>query len=119
MSSSISAANTSPRVVTAKEWHQQAETLFGPDEMQWRFVCPCCGFVQSVQDYKDSGAPLAEVAVVCVGRYRERARRAFEEDGPGPCNYAGYGLFRLNPVDVDGLRVFAFAEPDASVEVRG
>ncbi len=99
-------------ILTEVEWKQRGEALFGLDMMQWRFVCPACGHVQSTQDYKDAGAPPEAVAVSCVGRYQETCRKAFGEDGPGPCNYAGGGLFRLNPVDVDGQRVFAFAKED-------
>jgi hypothetical protein len=53
-----------------------------------------------------------------VGRWTGAKREAFS-DGQGPCNYAGGGLFKLNPVtvvmdpDEHGSRehcVFEFAE---------
>jgi len=40
---------------------------------------------------------------------------AFAE-GDGPCNYAGGGLFRINPVSIDGreLGVFEFAAEEVA-----
>ena len=52
-------------------------------------------------------------AVSCVGRYLNNPHDAFQP-GKQPCNYAGYGLIRINPVVVQGGdgqdRVFAFAK---------
>ena len=107
-------------VVFASEelWREEAERRFGPDEMKWRFVCPVCGHVASVQDWKDAGARSNAVAFSCVGRWAGAKRDAFgnARDGePGPCNYAGGGFFALNPVTVHtgdtSHRVFAFADP--------
>lgn len=109
-------------VVTVEEWRAEAARLFGPDPMGWRFVCPVCGHVASVQDWKDAGAPEGEAAFSCVGRWLDQdVRAAFLVDsGPdveSPCDYTGGGLFRLNPVKVlgeDGEEhaTFAFAEPE-------
>lgn len=95
--------------MTHTEWLSEGERRFGPDQMKWRFVCPACKHVASVQDYKDAGASMTAVAFSCVGRWMDRPRDAFG-DGPGPCNYAGGGLFGLNPLDVDGRKYFDFAE---------
>lgn len=116
--------------MTHQEWLAEAERRFGPDPMKWKFVCPVCKHVQSVQDYKDAGAPSTAAGFSCVGRWSGAKRDALglnpdavkrgelpPAEGPGPCNYAGGGLFQLNPVEVvldDGIvtRAFAFAEPD-------
>ncbi len=109
--------------MTKEEWYAKGEELFGSDKMQWRFICPACGHVASVQDYKNVGAPEGAVGFSCVGRWSSaEARQAFEK-GKGPCNYAGHGLIRLNPVEItnaDGekLRVFAFAEPAAAASIE-
>lgn len=96
--------------MTHQEWLEKGEQLFGADIMQWRFACPSCGHVASVQDWKDAGAPEGAVAFSCVGRYLPKCNEAFGGKGSGPCNYAGGGLIRLNRVDVDGRKTFAFAE---------
>jgi hypothetical protein len=95
--------------------------LFGKDEMKWRFVCPVCKHVQSIQDYKDAGAPKDAVAFSCVGRWIDRSRSVVTGKGKGPCNYAGGGLFRLNPVEVvmengEVTHTFAFDEGKGDVD---
>lgn len=100
--------------MTQAQWTAEAERRFGPDQMKWRFVCPSCGHVASVQDWKDAKAPEAAVAFSCVGRWKGGdPEKTFMKQG-GPCTYAGGGLIGLNPVEVesDGVshRVFAFAE---------
>lgn len=99
---------------TYEEWVAEAIRRFGKDTMAWKFVCPSCGHVASVQDWKGAGAEDGAVAYSCVGRFLAiPVKDAFSKSG-GPCNYAGGGLFRLNPVTVlmkDGgeHHVFDFA----------
>jgi hypothetical protein len=101
--------------LTLAEWRAKATEMFGADQMRWRFVCPACGHVATVKDWRDVGAPPNTIAFSCVGRWSGTNRDAFGK-GEGPCNYAGGGLFKLNPVavvDPDGhvMHAFAFAEP--------
>lgn len=107
--------------LTHAEWHADGVRRFGPDQMKWKFVCPACNFVQSVTDYKKAGAEQEVVGFSCVGRYIEGSREAFGDKKnslrKGPCNYAGGGLFRINPVAItfpDGHtgNFFDFAEAD-------
>ncbi|MGE3857262.1 MAG: VVA0879 family protein, partial [Dehalococcoidia bacterium] len=105
-------------------WRAEAERLFGADAMRWRFECPACHHVATLQDWKDAGAPQESWAFSCVGRWLPFHRDAFGEDGPGPCNYAGGGLFRLNPQPLlfpDGSthHAFAFARPTCAAGVGG
>ena len=95
--------------MTHEEWLAQGEALFGPDTRKWRFVCPSCGHVAAVQDWFDAGAPESAVAFPCVGRWTGATATIFQK--PGPCNYAGAGLFCINPVKIEGRShgVFAFA----------
>lgn len=97
--------------MTYAEWSNEGHRLFGDDEMQWRFVCPSCGHVAKVADWKAAGAPESTVAFSCVGRWLPQCSEAFIK-GAGPCNYAGGGLFEINPVVVvrlDGRETRAFA----------
>jgi hypothetical protein len=93
------------KVLTEAAWLELGDSLFGPDRMQWRFTCPLCKTEMSPGDYKEAGAPETAVAFSCVDRWRDA----------GKCNYAGGGLFKLNPVTVQRASggettVFAFAE---------
>lgn len=98
--------------MTRDQWLQEATALFGENKLDWKFVCPACGFVQAVRDYKDAGAPESAVAFSCVGRWRQDFKEAFDRKDKRnlPCNYAGGGLIQLNPIDVDGKKVFEFAK---------
>lgn len=109
---------------TLEEWRTEGLRRFGENEMTWAFVCPVCKHRQTVQNYKDAGAPQGAVAFSCVGRWLpggpegQPPKKAFPwEEGKGPCDYAGGGLFGLNPVivlDANGVErnIFAFAEPE-------
>ena len=98
---------------TESEWYAEGRRRFGDDMKQWRFVCPCCGHIAKAGDWIDAGAERM-AAFSCIGRVAGAKREAFGT-GEGPCNYAGGGLFGLNPVKVthpDGSSnsYFAFAE---------
>lgn len=108
--------------MTHEEWLAEAERRFGKDAKQWKFVCPSCGHVASVADWTAAGATEGEIAFSCIGRRLKSSAKIFEK-GKGPCNYAGGGLFRLNPVTVtfehegklSERATFAFA--DTAVDV--
>lgn len=85
---------------TKAEWLAEAERRFGKSPAGWKFICPSCGYVATCKEYKDAGAPVASMGFSCVGRWKLPAKQAFDKSGKGPCNYAGGGLIRLNPVTV-------------------
>lgn len=105
--------------MTKEEFKVEAIKRFGMDMMNWKFVCPVCGNIASVSDYKKAGAPEGSVGFSCIGRWLPNSRRAFgknDENAPSkPCDYAGGGLFGLNPVDVEGTHYFKFADAQMSV----
>lgn len=110
--------------MTEAEWRADGLRRFGPNLLDWQFVCPSCGHVQTAREYQAAGAPESAIGFSCVGRWMPRAqtRDAFASPAEkkrlpdGPCDYAGGGLFRLNPVLVaqDGvaepIQMFAFAD---------
>ena len=112
------------RRLTHEEWKAEGTALFGPDFMQWRFVCPICKNVASVEQFrnhKDQGATPDCAPQNCIGRYMPKEERGgFSSDKSNPkvkkpCDYAAYGFFKLAPVEVefsDGsvCGVFAFDE---------
>lgn len=94
------------------EWEAEGLRLFGPDRMKWKFKCPSCGYVAAVEDWKNAGGSSGMVAFSCIGRLTG-SKKEFGDKTGGPCNYAGGGLFRLNPVKIhyngNTEEVFAFA----------
>lgn len=98
------------REMTQEQWTAEAIKRFGKDPRDWKFICPVCGHVASVRDWRNAGAPEGQVAFSCIGRNMPNAREAIGGTGPGPCNYAGGGLFKFNPVTITGLgNYFDFA----------
>lgn len=108
--------------LTHAEWLAEAVRRFGKDPKGWRFVCPSCGYVASGREWIDRDAPDM-VAFSCVGRLVGNGKEMGDKTG-GPCNYAGGGLFRLNPQaikmddgEVSHAFAFAFADPDPATPV--
>lgn len=104
---------TEVRRLSLQAWQEQARQRFGDDPMKWRFICPSCGHVAAMEDWKNAGAPAGAVAFSCIGRYigdqKAAADAAFRNKG-GPCNYTSGGLFCINKVflDIDGVESPAF-----------
>lgn len=98
------------------EWKAEAIRRFGERDAI-RFVCPSCGHVASVKDWLDAGATPGEIGFSCVGRRLSADdAKTFRRSG-GPCQYAGGGLFRINPQPVvmeDGTTEHFFALADAA-----
>lgn len=113
-------------MLTHDEWTKKAIELFGETGREWRFVCPICKTIQKGQDFIDAGCSKEDAAKLvgssCIGRQlpKIKCQKAFGEKKlikGMPCDYAGYGFFQLNPVQVqfeDGeiVTVFAFDEPE-------
>ena len=92
--------NTTKKRYSHKEWAREARRRFGTAVNDWKFVCPSCGHVTRVRDWQEAGAPEEAIAFSCVGRWTS-TKKEMMETPDGPCNYAGGGLFLLNPVLVD------------------
>jgi predicted RNA-binding Zn-ribbon protein involved in translation (DUF1610 family) len=95
---------------THAEWLAEGKRIFGEDFNQWKFVCPMCGHVQTIQDFRDLHARGYDVTpdtarFNCYGRYvpAEGRRSAFidgKETIKSPCDYTSGGLFICSPVVV-------------------
>ena len=114
--------------MTGEEWLAKGKQLFGDDMTKWRFVCPGCGHVQAVEDfrqYKDQGASPDSARQECIGRYSGGKPWAFKNVRKlgGPCDYAGYGLLNICPVKVVDEKgdhwCFAFDEKGGNHEDTG
>jgi hypothetical protein len=106
-----------PTTMTHEEWLAEGARRFGEDHAKWRFKCPVCGHIATPADWRAAGAPDTSIAFSCVGRWLPSCKDAFSKSGKGPCNYAGGGLFKLNPITVIGedgaeVQAFEFDRPD-------
>lgn len=102
--------------VSYADWVADGTCRFGPNMIDWKFACPVCGNVAATGDFRQyaaQGSIPNSATCECIGRYTG-AKSAVK--GIKPCNYAGYGLFRLSPVRITMepgvvVHAFAFAEP--------
>ena len=103
--------------ITLAEWLAEGERRFGKSPFEWKFVCPSCGHIQAVGDFrqfKERGANPDCAAQLCIGRFTG-ADGAFDPAKYKPCNYTVNGLLCLAKTVVvleNGVEqaVFEFAE---------
>ena len=90
--------------MTKEDWLKKGRELFGTDETKWRFICPGCHCVQSVEDFrqfKSQGADPGSAYCECLGRYTGGSSWTYDKQKEGTrCDYAAYGLFNISPVTV-------------------
>jgi hypothetical protein len=87
--------------------------LFGIDRNDWKFICPVCETIISVEDYKKEKAPEGAIAYSCIGRYIKNSQKAFGDKKiikGQPCDYTTGGLLNISPIEIDGQRYFDFYE---------
>ena len=77
---------------TLNEWLADGEKLFGENKLDWKFVCPACGHVASIGDFKEHSSNPNDAYQVCIGRVNGKGTRNQKDLGDG-CNWAAYGLF--------------------------
>jgi len=80
-----------------KEWIEKAKELFGKDSYNWKFKCPSCGHVQSINSMLKHTPSLKADDIVnmvffnCEGRYNEKYG----------CDWTLGGLFQIHKVEVN------------------
>lgn len=92
---------TKMRRITYAQWEAEGTLRFGESKPDWRFECPSCGHVATPRQWMAAGASEGEIAFSCVGRRTGAGEAKTFKRAGGPCNYAGGGLFKLNPVTVE------------------
>jgi hypothetical protein len=112
--SQIGGASAKEReTITIEQWRDRASELLGePFDtgfMRLTFVCPACGNVASMAEFKAAGASEPSAAAQnCIGRFSL-------DKG---CDWAAYGLFDICTLHVDFLDgkkptpVFEFGAPE-------
>lgn len=101
---------------TIAEWYAEGQRLFGPDMEAWKFVCPNCGNVAAIAEfkpYRHLGAEDDAASYICIGVYQ-----GVKDGAKRPCRYSartgGGGILcdvRVLAYDRVTPR-FSFAEPD-------
>jgi len=98
------------KTMTQDEFLAEARKRFGPKVRDWKFVCPACGTVQSVQQLLDAGLSKEDVQSVigysCIGRFTNQDGGGIEAKHRGEpwnkgCNWTLGGLLRIHTLEVD------------------
>jgi hypothetical protein len=101
---------------TVSEWQDEGKRRFGSDFEEWKFVCPNCGRVTAVKEFKPFGAEPSDAYQNCIGRFNGKGGGG--KDTANGCDWAAYGLFGtlgLGAVvrhDGGDVQVFDFAEKE-------
>jgi hypothetical protein len=79
---------------THQEWIIEGKQKYGDDYKKWKFKCPACSHISSVQDFIDAGADWNKAYQECIGRINGKGEDGFKGKDKGfGCNWAAYGLF--------------------------
>lgn len=119
--------NTTAIRMTQQELNDELVRRFGPDPAAWAFVCPSCGDVATVTDFREALAaagradePASDhIGQVCIGRIAgalkiDQPKGGYKGRG---CDWCAFGLFR-GPMFVvlpDGREVASFRIADQAV----
>lgn len=101
------------RTLTQEEFLAEAEGRFGKNVRDWKFVCPACGTVQSVQQLLDavvaSGGTKEDVhgyiGFSCIGRFTRRGDAGIKAKSQGEkwekgCNWTLGGFLHIHTLEV-------------------
>lgn len=108
---------------TLAEWQEEAKERFGHDFKNWKFKCPACGRVSSIDDFLAVGADLNDAYKSCIGRHNGKGADGMKgKDNGHGCNWAAYGLFGTlgkgrTVITHDGKKVDVFDFVGEEVEV--
>ena len=114
------------QVLTQDEFLDEAARRFGPI-LNWKFVCPACGTIQSVQQFLDAGVAKDQIDSIigfsCIGRFTGQTDAGIiahnhKKPWTKGCNWTLGGLLKLHKLEVvigDYRRpTFELAESDAT-----
>lgn len=96
------------KILTFEEFRAQIQSQ-NVDKMDWAFVCPMCGTVQSQNLLIHSGADCENrkmLAFSCVGRLTGKGSPSEEKGKSHGCNWTLGGLFHMHELEVvteDGI----------------
>ncbi len=79
---------------TRQEWLEEGKQKYGKDFKRWKFKCPACKHISSVQEFIDAGADGSSAYQECIGRVNGKGEDGMKGKDKGyGCNWAAYGLF--------------------------
>lgn len=99
--------------MTQDEFLAEAKRRFGENVREWKFVCPMCGTIQSVQQLLDAVLKLGGkkddvhgyIGFSCIGRFTRQGDAGIAAKNRGEkwdkgCNWTLGGLFQCHTLEV-------------------
>jgi hypothetical protein len=95
--------------MTHSEFMQECARRFGEDARKWKFICPACRTVQTIEDLLNAGLPRNQVdgvvAFSCIGRLTGQSDEGITAKNNGlpwtkGCNWTLGGLLRIHKLEV-------------------
>lgn len=73
------------KTLTFEEWEKEGNELFGKDKLDWKFVCPACGHVSSINDFRRYTKDADDAVKNCIGRFNGKGVSGFngKDNGDG------------------------------------
>lgn len=99
-------------LITEPHWLAKGTKLFGPDIKTWRFKCPRCKHVQTINDFLAIGITKeivnTQIAFSCIGR---------QANSKSGCDWTLGGLLQIHTLELirtnGSIRpIFEFEEPE-------
>lgn len=103
------------RYESQEAWEAEGRKRFGDDWMKWRFICPMCGHIASVEDFKAAGASdLNDAFQCCLGRFTGKG--APKKGDSSGCNWTVNGFLKIGGAYVmhNGKEILIFDFAPAS-----
>lgn len=118
------------KTMTQQEFLAEAKRRFGEDPKKWKFVCPACGTIQSVQQLLDALINVGfkkddvhgYIGYSCIGRFTKAgdvgiSAKHLKRPWNKGCNWTLGGLLQIHTLEIvmedNGNRrpCFEFADP--------
>ena len=101
------------------DWLDEGKWLYGTDVNAWKFKCPMCGKIYSVQEFIAAGGRNGANGAYqeCIGRYLGAGSPGQDDGNPNGCNWAAFGFLGtcgkgrlVQASDGDIVEVFHYAD---------
>lgn len=115
--------------ISENDFYKLGEKMFGPDKSKWKFKCPICGHVQSMESVErhyvsEHGRSKFEAVKKYIYVYYNCEGRTNPSHG---CNYSTGGLFKLGKMfevisekqgEENKILTFRFSTEDVTIGQR-
>ena len=85
------------KIQTEQQWLNEGIAKYGAWIPNWRFKCPCCGRINTAEEFDKVGLDVEDASQFCIGNFKKKTG----------CNYA---TMRTISRHNEGCRLIRFDE---------